>query len=286
MKKTRTPRFLTPTALTLALLTMALAGGPLAAAPGVASDGSETPPNIEGTWGWSFSGFLAKYPFSQVGYVTFQPGGTCQIALRENSGANGGYTHNSSACTYTVADDSTGRIDYSLDGEEGEVEMVVSQATGTIRLVSPTQGTVGGGELRRAAIPTKPSLAGTWTLSMEGAIANTAAAYGAGSITFDGAGKCTGSLTYNYGTGVQDVTTRTCTYTIDKASGIGLADITYSNDTGGDFFFAVMDDGHFRCGDAPAHDEGRQMALLATARLEILGGTAVKEVPPQDEGCA
>ena len=241
-------------------------------------------PDITGLWTWSQTGVLGRYPFGQIGYANFKADRSCSIALRENSGANGGYVHNSSACTYTVAANGTGRIDYALDGEAAVATLVISDATDTIRLMSPVEATPATGELRRAATPTAANVAGTWTFTLNGSIATTPAG-GVGTMTLNGSGGCNVSFTYNLGTGPQALTSSLCTYRIDKASGIGSTDITYSNGSAGDFFFVAMDDAHYRCPGAAAHYEGRRMYLLTTAVLEILAGVADRELAPADEGC-
>ena len=76
--------------------------------------------------------------------------------MRENSGANGGYDHNSSACSYEISKKGEGRIDFSLDGETGAAEFVVGP--GRIVFIAPDEGTVAAGEMIRLAPATGPLL--------------------------------------------------------------------------------------------------------------------------------
>ena len=215
--------------------------------------------SLKGIWVWSFEGRLVRYQYAQLGIATFDGKGECTLALMENSGANGGYDHNSDSCTYEVDKSGMGSMDFSLDGEAGAASLAVGPKD--VRLSSPDPGNTGDGVMRRASLVAPEDLVGRWTFSMDGTIFGEKLG-GAGVMTFDGRGKCTQTLAYNYGTGVQDVTTDACTYEIGEG-GIGLADITYSNGTGGDSYFLTA-------------NGTKDLFLLTTAEGEILFAEGVK----------
>lgn len=189
--------------------------------------------SLKGTWVWSFQGRLIRYNYAQLGIATFDGKGGCELTLKENSGANGGYDHGSTECSYEVDKTGLGRMDYSLDGEEGAATIAVGPKD--IRLSSPDPANTGAGVMRRASLVAADELIGRWTFSMDGTIFGENLG-GAGVMTFDGKGGCTQALGYNYGTGGQNVTTDSCTYEIG-VDRIGVADIAYSNGTGGDSYF-------------------------------------------------
>lgn len=231
-----------------------VAGGRSAAAPDSFSAAS-----LKGTWVWSFEGRLVRYRYAQLGVAMFDGKGECTLALKENSGANGGYDHTSTACTYEVAESGMGSMEYSLDGEGGAAMLAVGPKD--VRLASPDPANTGDGVMRRASLVAPEELVGRWTFSMDGTIFGEKLG-GAGIMTFNGRGKCTQALAYNYGTGIQDVTTDSCTYEIGE-NGIGLADITYSNGTGGDSYFLTA-------------NRMKDLFLLTTAEGEILYAHGVK----------
>ena len=236
----------------------------LAAVPSVA--GGQASPSfsfsaasIKGTWTWAFEGRLVRYQYAQIGFASFDGKGECTLALMENSGANGGYAHNSTECSYEVDKTGLGRMDYSLDGEAGAATIAVGPKE--IRLASPDPANTGDGVMKRASMVKPEELIGRWTFSLDGTIFGEKLG-GAGVMTFDGKGGCSQALTYNYGTGLQEVTTDSCTYTLDEA-GIGLADIAYSNGTGGDSYFVTG-------------SGTKDLFLLTTVEGEILYGHGVK----------
>ena len=245
----------------LIMLAGAIAAGliPASAVTREAPSMSFSAKSLKGTWVWAFEGRLVRYQYAQLGLASFDGKGECTLALRENSGANGGYDHNSTACTYEVGKDGMGRMDYSLDGEEGSAGIAVGPKE--IRLMSPDPGNTGDGVLKRAHVVEADELIGRWTFSMDGTIFGEKLG-GAGVMTFDGRGKCSQALAYNYGTGLQEVTTEACTYEIAE-DGIGLADMTYSNGTGGDSYFLTA-------------EGGRELFLLTTAEGEILFANGTK----------
>ena len=215
--------------------------------------------SLKGTWTWAFQGRLVRYQYAQLGLASFDGNGKCTLFLRENSGANGGYTHNSSACTYEVGKNGMGRIDYALDGEAGAASIAVGPKE--VTLASPDPANTATGVMKRTRKVAAEDLVGRWTFSMTGTIA-TEQLGGAGIMTFDGRGKCSQAMAYNYGTGVQDVTTDACTYKIEE-DGVGFADMTYSNGTGGDSYFVTS-------------ANGKELFLLATAEAEVLFGSGTK----------
>lgn len=236
----------------------------LAAVPSVA--GSRAAPSmsfsaksLKGTWVWAFDGRLVRYRYAQLGLATFDGKGECVVTVMENSGVNGAYDHNSSRCTYEVGKNGMGKIDYALDGEAGEVAIAVGPKD--IRITSTDVGNTGSGVLRRAALVAPEKLVGRWTFSMDGTIFGEKLG-GAGVMTFDGRGKCSQSLAYNYGTGAQEVTTDSCTYELAE-TGIGFADIAYSNGTGGDSYFLTA-------------NGMKDLFLLTTADGEVLYAHGVK----------
>ena len=245
----------------LLILAGALVAGliPAAAVTREAPSMSFSSKSIKGTWTWALEGRLVRYQYAQLGLATFDGNGKCTILLRENSGANGGYVHNSSACDYEVGKDGMGRIDYSLDGEAGAAMIAVGP--NEIRMSSPDPGNPADGVLKPAKPMVADKLIGRYTFSMDGTIA-TEKLGASGIMTFDGRGKCTQTMAYNYGTGLQEVTTDACTYTVDE-DGIGDADITYSNGTGGDSYFLMA-------------NGGKEIFLLTKAEAEVLYGSGFK----------
>ena len=220
---------------------------------------SFSPASLKGSWVWAFEGRLVRYQYAQLGLATFDGKGGCTLTLKENSGANGGYDHSSDACAYDVAKDGMGRIDFSLDGEAGAAMIAVGPKD--VRLSSPDPGNAGDGVMKRASLATAEELVGRWTFSMDGTIFGEKLG-GSGVMTFDGDGKCSQSMAYNYGTGVQSVTTDSCTYELEE-SGVGLATITYSNGTGGDSYFLTA-------------NGTKDLFLLTTAEGEILYAQGTK----------
>ena len=212
--------------------------------------------SIAGTWLWTNMGQLAtKYNFGQVGFATFDGRGKCTIALKENSGANGAYDHNSDSCTYKVAKDGTGSVEFSLDGEAGAVDFAI--AGDQISFMSPDAATVSAGTMWRGGAK-QP--AGEYGFLLQGTIFSEAVT-GAGVMTFGPKGKCSQSLVYNYGTGPQSVKTTACTYTTDAKTGFISVAATYDNDTGGDSFAVV---------------NGDRMSFVTTVEGEILVGQGAR----------
>lgn len=236
-----------------------LAGIPSIAGGRAAPSMSFSPASLKGTWVWAFEGRLVRYQYAQLGLATFDGKGECTLTLMENSGANGGYDHASSRCTYEVGRNGMGNMDYALDGEEGAAMIAVGPKD--VRLSSPDLGNTGEGVMKRASVVSPDELIGRWTFSMDGTIFGEKLG-GAGVMTFDGNGKCSQALAYNYGTGVQEVTTESCTYELGE-NGIGLADITYSNGTGGDSYFLTA-------------SGMKDLFLLTTAEGEVLYGHGIK----------
>lgn len=246
--------------LALSIVVVSLLG---AAANGAAPKTAKFTPSeasLKGEWVWAFQGRLVRYNYAQLGIASFDGKGGCTLTLRENSGANGGYEHNSSACAYEVDKNGLGRIDFALDGEAGVVDIAVGPRD--VRLASPDPGNAGAGWLRRASVVEPSELSGRWTFSMTGTIAGENLG-GAGLMTFDGKGKCGQTLSYNYGSGGQTVETDACTYQIEK-DGIGLAQMTYSNGTGGDSYFVTG-------------NGTKELYLLTIAEAEILSGWGTKQ---------
>lgn len=215
--------------------------------------------SVKGTWVWAFEGRLVRNQYAQLGLATFDGKKTCTLKLKENSGANGGYDHTSTQCTYSVGRNGMGSMTFSLDGEAGSALMAVGPSE--VRLTSPDPGNAGSGVMRRASLAGIGDLVGRWTFSLEGSIFGEKLG-GAGVMKFDGKGGCSQSLAYNYGTGVQEVSTETCTYSFDPNK-IGLATITYDNDTGGDSYFLTA-------------NGTKQLFLLTTAEGETLFGHGIK----------
>ena len=214
---------------------------------------------IEGDWAWLFSGQLAsRYKFSSVGTANFDGKGGCTLTLRENSGANGGYEHNSSACTYEISKKGEGRIDFSLDGEAGAAEFVVGP--GRIVFIAPDEGTVAAGEMIRLAPATGSTAAGRWTFLLDGTLLGEKLT-GVGTMTMSSNGKCAQSLVYNYGTGIQRTKSTSCTYAFAE-DGIADVDMAYDNGTGGDMYFVLA--------------KGGRAYFLTTAEGEIIPGVAKK----------
>lgn len=115
--------------------------------------------------------------------------------------------------------------------------------------------------MRRVSIVSPGELVGRWTFSMDGTIMGEKLG-GAGFMSFDGRGGCNQKLVDNYGAGAEEVTTDSCTYEIGE-NGIGFAEITYSNGTGGDSYFITA-------------SGTKELFLLTTARGEVLYGHGVK----------
>ena len=241
-----------------------IAAAVVAAIPSIAGGRAAAPTSfsaasLKGTWAWSFEGRLVRYQYAQLGLANFDGEKGCTLTLVENSGANGGYDHSSSSCTYEVGKDGLGRIDFALDGEAGAAMIAVGPKE--VRMSSPDPGNSGDGVMKRASVVSPDRLAGRWTFSMDGTIFGEKLG-GSGVMTFDGAGQCSQALAYNYGTGVQEVTTDACSYEVGE-NGIGLASITYSNGTGGDSYFLTA-------------NGTKDLFLLTTAEGEILYGHGVK----------
>jgi|GEM_PF-6672460 hypothetical protein len=109
--------------------------------------------SIAGTWAWSYSGRLVRYPFASIGIATFDGKGGCTISLKENSGVKQAYDHYADAdsCSYKVTRGSTGTAAFSLDGEEGSISFSIG--ANEISFVSPDQGVVAAGVMHRRARP-------------------------------------------------------------------------------------------------------------------------------------
>lgn len=215
--------------------------------------------SIEGDWAWLFSGQLAsRYKFSSLGAANFDGKGGCTLALRENSGANGGYEHNSSACTYEINKKGEGRIDFALDGEAGAAEFVVGP--GRIVFIAPEEGTVAAGEMVRLAPATGSAAAGRWTFLLDGTLLGEKLT-GVGTMTMSSDGKCAQSLVYNYGTGPQRTQSTACTYTF-APDGIADVEMSYDNGTGGNMYFVL--------------GKGGRAYFLTKAEGEIIPGVAKK----------
>lgn len=243
----------------LALAVIAVVGAlPLAALGRVAAAKTYSNATIEGLWTWSVDGSLGtRYRYAQIGTASFDGKGECVLTLIENSGLNAAYDHNSDACTYEVAKTGMGSMVFSLDGEAGAASIAVGK--GEIRLSVPDAANVGVGVLKRYTALDVSELSGSWSFSYNGTIFSERIA-GAGVTSFDGAGKCEQLMAYNYGTGVQNVTTESCVYEVSE-TGIGSATLTYDNGTGGDFFFIP------RAG-------GKELVMLTKVEGEILLGEA------------
>lgn len=231
---------------------------PIAARGGSAASATYSKASIAGTWTWSLDGSLGvRYRFAQIGIATFDGKGGCTIALKENSGVNGAYDHNSDECTYDVSKTGMGTMEYSLDGEAGAASIAVGK--GEIRVAIPDEATVGGGILKRHRAMDLGDLKGSWSFSYGGSIFGERIA-GAGVMSFDGAGKCSQAITYNYGTGEQVTESESCIYEIGE-DGFGSVTMSYDNGTGGDFFFIPR-------------ANGNELVMLTTPRGEILIGDA------------
>lgn len=215
--------------------------------------------SIEGDWAWLLSGQLAsRYKFSSIGTANFDGKGGCTLALRENSGANGGYDHNSSACEYEINKKGEGRIDFSLDGEEGAAEFVVGP--GRIVFIAPEEGIVAAGEMVRLAPATGSAAAGRWTFLLDGTLLGERLT-GAGTMTMSSDGKCSQFLVYNYGTGLQRTKSTNCTYTF-APDGIADVEMDYDNGTGGNMYFVL--------------GKGGLAYFLTKADGEVIPGVATK----------
>jgi hypothetical protein len=216
--------------------------------------------SIKGSWAWSWAGRLVRYPFASIGIATFDGKGKCTMVLKENSGVNGAYDHKSTTCEYKVGKSGFGNAEFNLDGEAGAIVFAVGR--GEIRFASPDEGAVAEGVMKRFSRVAVSDLVGRWSFSLDGTVFGEKIS-GAGVMTFDGAGKCSQKLMYNYGTGPQNVTTESCTYAVDEG-GIGSADISYSNGTGGDIFFVMG-------------ARAKEIFMLATAEGETIYGTGRKQ---------
>lgn len=232
---------------------------PLVAYGRAAAPSGYSKESIKGKWAWSYSGQLAnRYKFASLGIASFDGKGGCVLTLRENSGANGGYVHNSSECSYDVAKTGLGRIDFALDGEAGAAELVVGR--GRISFVAPEEGSVALGEMLRLAPSTGKAAAGKYSFSLDGSIFGERMT-GIGTMSLTAGGKCSQTMVYNYGTGPQRTKTETCTYTFPE-DGIAEASITYDNGTGGDLYFVVA--------------KGGRIYLLTRAEGEVIAGTGYR----------
>ena len=241
-----------------AVALIAVAAVPLVAY-GRSTPRSYSKESLRGAWAWSFSGQLAsRYKYAQIGIATFDGKGGCVLKVRENSGANGGYVHNSSACSYEVAKDGLGRMDYSLDGEAGVAELVVGH--GRVGLMSPDAGNIAVGEMLRLAPATGKAAAGKYSFVLDGSIAGERMT-GVGTMSLTAGGKCTQTMVYNYGSGPQRTKTETCAYTFDE-DGIAEADIAYDNGTGGDLYLVLAKRG--------------RAYMLTRAEGEVIVGTAYR----------
>lgn len=196
--------------------------------------------SIAGKWAWSMSGQLAsRYKYAQIGIAEFDGKGKCTLTLFENSGVNGGYAHNSSACEYTVDKTGLGAIDYALDGEAGAAELIVGR--GRISVMTPDEATVSLGELLPLAPATGKAAAGEYSYTMDGTIFGERIT-GVGTMSITPDGKCGQTVVYNYNTGPQRTKTESCTYTFGE-TGVADASIAYDNGTGGDLYFVVAKGG-------------------------------------------
>lgn len=214
---------------------------------------------IKGSWAWLYSGQLAsRYKFTSIGIAKFDGKGGCTLTLRENSGVNGGYEHNSSECSYDVAKTGLGRIDFALDGEPGSVEMAIGH--GRISFMAPEEGTIALGEMLRAAPSTTKAVKGNYSFGLDGTIAGEQMT-GVGTMKFAADGKCSQKLVYNYGTGPQKTKSESCTLTFAE-DGIGEVDMAYDNGTGGDMYVVVA--------------KGGRVYLLTTAGAEIISGAGYR----------
>ena len=242
----------------LAVALIAVAAVPLVAY-GRSTPRSYSKESLRGAWAWSFSGQLAsRYKYAQIGRATFDGKGGCVLKLRENSGANGGYDHASSACSYEVAKNGLGSMEYSLDGEAGAVEFVIGH--GRVALISPDAGNVALGEMLRLAPATGRTAAGKYSFALDGSIAGERMT-GVGTMSLTAGGKCTQTMVYNYGSGPQRTKTESCTYTFGE-DGIAEADIAYDNGTGGDLYFVLAKRG--------------RAYMLTRADGEVIVGTAYR----------
>jgi hypothetical protein len=124
--------------------------------------------SIAGAWTSSYSGRLVRYPFASISIATFDGKGKCTIALKENSGVNQAYDHNSVSCSYEVAKDGMGTAEFSLDGEEGSIAFSV--ARDEIAFVSPDAAVVAAGVMRPWARVGKRGPAGEWAFLLDGSI--------------------------------------------------------------------------------------------------------------------
>lgn len=246
------------TRMLAALALIAVAAVPLVAY-GRSTPTSYSKDSLRGAWAWSFSGQLAsRYKYAQIGTATFDGKGGCVLKVRENSGANGGYVHNSSACSYDVDKNGLGLIEYALDGEAGVAEFAIGH--GRVALISPDAGNIALGEMLRLAPATGKAAAGKYSFSLDGSIAGERMT-GVGTMSVTAGGKCTQTMVYNYGSGPQRTKTETCTYTFDE-DGIAEADIAYDNGTGGDLYFVLA--------------KGGRAYILTRAEGEVIGGTAYR----------
>ena len=215
--------------------------------------------SIAGKWAWSNSGQLAsRYKFAQIGIAAFDGKGGCTIALRENSGINGGYVHTSTECSYDVSKTGLGRADFSLDGEAGSIEFVIGPDR--VAFMAPDEATVSMGELIPLGGTTGRAAAGDYSFSLDGTLYGERIT-GIGSMSLTPDGKCSQTLVYNYNTGPQRTKTESCTYSFAE-DGIAEAAIAYDNGTGGDMYFVV--------------GRGGRVFMLTKADGEVISGVAYR----------
>ena len=240
---------LTAVGLLIAMLALpAIAGSK--ARPGYSND------SVRGGWIWSYSGQLgSRYKFASIGVATFDGKGGCRLDLRENSGVNGGYTHTSTSCSYKVRRDGTGEATFSLDGEAGAIEFVVSP--GRISFIAPDLGTVAMGEMLPLGGGSKKVPVGKWAFALEGHMAGEAVT-GVGTLQISSNGKCRSSLVSTSGGGPQQKRSASCNVTATER--ILDLDIAYKDGSAGDLFMVVGGDG--------------RAYLLTKARAEVIVGEA------------
>ena len=247
------------TKVTLAVALLLVAAVPVVAYGRSGGATGYSKASIEGSWAWLNSGQLAsRYKFAQVGIATFDGKGKCTIALRENSGVNGGYTHTSTQCSYDVDKAGLGRADFSLDGEAGSIELVVGPKR--IAFMAPDEATVSMGEMVPVAPSTGRAAAGDYSFSLDGTLFGERIT-GVGTMSLSADGKCSQTLVYNYNTGPQRTKTESCTYSFAD-DGIAEAAIAYDNGTGGDMYFVVA--------------KGGRVFMLTKADGEIIPGVGYR----------
>lgn len=240
--------------LALALVLGAIAI-PASAQRGARSGYSET--SVRGRWIWSYSGQLAsRYKFASIGFARFDGAGKCSLALRENSGVNGGYPHSSTSCEYEVGKDGRGQATFSLDGEAGAIEFVVSP--GRISFVAPEEATIANGEMVRMGDPSAGAYAGSWALSLEGTRYGESVS-GIGTLKVSRSGKCSGTLLFSDGVS-KGSKTSSCQLSIME--GFADIDVTYSDGSSRDMFMVV--------------GSGGRGYTLTKARGEVVTGEAFR----------